>query len=202
MKIAILNKKGGTGKTPIAMSLAIDLQLNIATNDTSVLGFFSAQQDSYFYGRTSFIHDEDLINFKMSENQIFDFGGWTPRGAINVISQCDKVIIPCSAENPNATIQTASTITELTQSIDKVIDKIVVIITMYEKDDEFSERKAEIEQYFSVPILPLKKTKLFNNVIGRGISPKEAFNESLANQHFYRNIYPQYAELLDFVSSK
>ena len=37
MRIAIINSKGGVGKTPLAFSLAKDLGLNLQTNDNSVI---------------------------------------------------------------------------------------------------------------------------------------------------------------------
>ncbi len=195
MRIAVLNKKGGTGKTPIAMSLAIDLKLDIATNDTSVLGYFSTKQDHYFYGKTSFVPDSELEEFKMSENQIFDFGGWTPKGAINIIKQCDKILIPCSAENPNAILQTASTIAELKE----FNSKMIVIITMHEKDEEFESKQEELKEHFDLPIMPLKKSRAFHNVISKGLSVKEIYCENQTSRHIYRNIYPQYDALLNLV---
>ncbi|ANV98344.1 hypothetical protein BBW65_05805 [Helicobacter enhydrae] len=195
MKIAVLNKKGGTGKTPISMSLAIDLKLNIATNDTSVLGYFSSQEDHYFFGKYSFVSDLDLETFQMSENQIFDFGGWTHKGVVNVIKQCNKILIPCSAENPNSVLQTASTIAELKD----FNSKIIVIITMHEKDGEFEIKQNELKEYFDLPIMPLKKSKIFHNVIAKGLSVKEIYSENHASRHIYRNIYPQYDALLNLV---
>lgn len=195
MKIAVINKKGGTGKTPIAMSLAIDLKLNIATNDTSVLHYYSMQENHYFYKKVSFVSDDELGHFKMQDNQIFDFGGWTSGGILNILKQCDKILIPCSAENPNAVLQTASTISE----IKTFNSKIIVIITMHEKDEEFETKKEELKEYFDLPIIPLRKSKLFNNIISKGLSAKEVYSENQTSRHIYRNIYPQYDSLINLV---
>ena len=37
MRIAVINSKGGVGKTPLAFSLAKDFGLNLQTNDNSVV---------------------------------------------------------------------------------------------------------------------------------------------------------------------
>lgn len=195
MKIAVINKKGGTGKTPIAMSLAIDLNLTIATNDTSVLGYFAMQEKHYFYQKAFFISDKELENFQMQENQIFDFGGWTSKGILKVLAQCNKILIPCSAENPNSILQTASTISEL-----QVFNsKIIVIITMHEREEEFEAKQKELKEHFDLPIIPLKKSKIFSNVISKGLSVKEIYSENQTSRHIYRNIYPQYDALLNLV---
>lgn len=174
------------------MSSAIDLKLDIATNDTSVLGYFSIKQGYCFYGKTSFVPDSELKKNKMSENQIFDFGGWTPKGAINIIKQCDKILIPCSAENPNAILQTASTIAELKE----FNSKMIVIIAMHEKDEEFESKQEGLKEHFDLPIMPLKKSEAFHNVI---LSAKEIYCENQTSRHIYRNIYPQYDALLNLV---
>lgn len=195
MKIAVINKKGGTGKTPIAMSLAIDLQMNILTNDSSVLSFFSTKKEYYLFEKVLFITDNELEHLKMPENSIFDFGGWTAQGVINIIKQCDKVIIPCSADNPNAILQTASTIAEL-RSFNS---KIIVVITMYEKDEEFKSKQEELKEHFDLPIMPLKKSKIFNNSISKGLSVKQIYSESQNSKHIYRNIFPQYEALFNLM---
>lgn len=192
MKIAIINKKGGTGKTPIALSIAIDLKHNIATNDTSVLGFFSTQENHFFYERMTFVDDEEMKNYKMKENEVFDFGGWTPSGALKILEQCDKIIIPCSAENPNSILQTTSTIAELSH----LKAKCIVVITMFEKEEEFMKMEYELEGVIAVPIVPLKKSKIFNNVILKGKSIKELMRENSVAKYQYRGIYPQYISLL------
>lgn len=192
MKIAIINKKGGTGKTPIALSIAIDLKHNIATNDTSVLGFFSTQENHFFHNRMTFVNDEEMQNYKMKDNEVFDFGGWTPKGALKILEQCDKIIIPCSAENPNSVLQTASTIAELSH----LKAKCIVVITMFEKEEEFSKMENQLKEVLAISIVPLKKSKIFNNVILKGQSIKELFQENSVTKYQYRGIYPQYIELL------
>ena len=72
-RISILNKKGGVGKTPLAITLAKDLEYYLITNDDSVV--------EEAYAKYSKIQKEPVL---MNEC-VYDFGGFVNDSMLHVI---------------------------------------------------------------------------------------------------------------------
>lgn len=81
MRIAIINAKGGVGKTPLAFSLAKDLSLNLQTNDNSVV--------TQIYDKAVFSNP-----CKIASDTVYDFGGFIVPGVLSILKECDFVIMP------------------------------------------------------------------------------------------------------------
>ena len=103
MKISVINKKGGVGKTPLAFSIAKDLGLFLQSNDNSCI--------EKIYPNMAKIK-ETVANI---DNCVFDFGGFVSHGVIEIIKNSNWVIIPCLPDY-NSLLRTAETIKEIKEN--------------------------------------------------------------------------------------
>ena len=76
MRIAVINSKGGVGKTPLAFSLAKDFGLNLQTNDNSVV--------TQIYDKAVYFNP-----CKITNDTIYDFGGFVASGVLSILKECD-----------------------------------------------------------------------------------------------------------------
>lgn len=83
MKIALLNKKGGVGKTPFAFSIAKDLGLYLQSNDNSCI-------EKIYKGKAQIL--DEVVEI---DNCVYDFGGFVASGVLDIIKKCDVIIVPC-----------------------------------------------------------------------------------------------------------
>lgn len=186
MQIAVINKKGGVGKTPFAFSLAKDLGLFLQSNDNSCI--------EQIYPNMAKISSEvqDL------DNCVYDFGGFVASGVLDIIKKCDCVIVPCLPNN-NSFIRTINTIDELKE----INENLVILATGYknEKGEEFLENELE-ERYPTTPIFYFKNSMIVDNAINYGQSFEELYKESPLSKRSYSNFYREYKRLLKFIKNK
>ncbi|PAF46751.1 hypothetical protein BKH41_08560 [Helicobacter sp. 12S02232-10] len=184
MNVAVINKKGGVGKSPIAYSLAKDLKMKYVTNDTSIAE----------YHFKDVLKIDDFKNYKISDNEMIDFGGFIVKGITSLIGQLDKIIIPCTPKI-NSIMRTAETAGELSN----FNENIIIVITMFKTIKEYENTISQLEQYFKFPIFPLKESLIFENVCTTGLSPRELFNENPLSKSAYKTIIEQYENLIQFI---
>lgn len=181
MKIAVLNKKGGVGKTPISFSLAKDLDLDLQSNDKSVIEFIYKDRAKI------------LAKPFLADNTVYDFGGFVDAGIVDIIKGVDAVIVPCSVDY-NSILRTIETIEE----IQHYNNKILVVITKTEKESDFHSVMEQINELVeNLFFLELRNSKIFKNSIETGLSVTELYNETPLSRSAYKTVFQQYNAILD-----
>lgn len=180
MQIAVVNKKGGVGKTPFAFSIAKDLGYFLQSNDNSCI--------EQIYPNKAKILDK----VKSIDNCVYDFGGFVASGVLEVIKGCDYVLVPCTPSY-NAILRTAETIAEL----ESVNANIIILAANYKDDRELIFLKENIAtRYNKYLIYYFKNSKIVNNAVNTGLSFSELYLENVLSQKSYKNFYNEYKKLL------
>lgn len=181
MIISVINTKGGVGKTPIAFSLAKDLDLNLQSNDKSLI-------ETLYPGKAKIVTKPVL-----EENTVYDFGGFVDAGVVSVLRASNAIIIPCSVDY-NSILNTISTIEE----IQAYNGTIIVIITKTEKEDDFHSVMSVISDKFDgLEFFELRQSKIFRNSMETGGSVTELYNENPLSKSAYKTVFQQYNTVLN-----
>lgn len=180
MKIAVINKKGGVGKTPFAFSIAKDMDYFLQSNDRSCI-------EQIYPGKAKI-----LPEVRELEDCVYDFGGFAAAGVLDIVKNCNVVIIPC-LPTYNSFIRTVETINELKE----INSNIILLATNFkdEKEEEFLEKELA-ERYSDIPTFYFKNSKIVNNAVNVGLSFTELYNENVLSKRSYTNFYNEYRRLL------
>lgn len=132
---------------------------------------------------------------KNLDNCVYDFGGFVAPGVLDIIKECNFVIIPC-LPSYNSFLRTIETIEEI-----KEINKNIIILgTDFkdEKEETFLENELD-NRYETIPTFYFKNSKIVNNAINFGLSFEELYNETPLSKSSYVNFYREYKRLLKFI---
>lgn len=182
MRISVINKKGGVGKTSLAFSLAKDLEYYLLSNDDSVIEIAYPDMAKV------------MENPKLIDNVVYDFGGFVDSGVIHILEKSDYVVIPLTSDL-NSFKKTVSLINELDNK------NIILVANKAEKDDFL-----EIEEFFKTkydfPIFEVKNSRIWKKTFEDKKSVLAIKNFSKINQYVYRNSITGYEKLLEYIKGE
>jgi len=182
MRIAVINKKGGVGKTSLSFSLAKDLNMFLLSNDDSTIELVYKDKAKI------------MKNPKIIENVVYDFGGFVDTGVLEILDASDIIIVPLTADL-NAFKKTVSLLKEIQK------ENIVLIANKSEKND-FQTIKEYFEKNYKFPIFEIKSSRIWKKTFETKKTVSEIKNENKVNQYIYRNSINGYENLLNHIKGK
>ena len=168
--VLIINSKGSVGKTPTSFNLAYDLGMNIITNDKSVL--IACYKDKTI-----------LTNqFELIENSVYDCGGFSAPGILNIVQQVNIVIVPVF-NDPSSLIQTRDTLKQILP----IAKKVIIVTTKTENKDADTIKNNLDKKYPGLEYFNLPLTKAFNHTLETGKSIKYLVETDKAYENWFGN---------------
>ena len=198
MIVTFYNKKGGTGKTSLAYSIAIDLDFYLLSNDDSFIEDYT--------DRSKIMPEIELIK---GEDIIYDLGGFVNTDVVEIIENSDILVIPTTLDKDSVG-DTINTLKEVSD-FDSVPKLIILVINRYEKTDDERHKmpiqamydtlkKVSLKRNIHVKSVIIPESKILRNDISyTGKSIKQMCNENAFSRYRCRNIYPKYEKLLDAI---
>ena len=183
MRIAVITTDGGAGKTAIAFAVAKELGLYLLSNDDSVI-------EAVYTDMARITKELPII-----DDVVYDFGGFISPGVIDIIKECNIVIVP-AINDLNSKMKAIKTINELK----KYNNRFLVVATRLEDKKDFKEVETDIKKKINdITVLPLRKTKILKIGLEYGLSPFEVIKESKMLAYAGRNFIPEYKAILKFI---
>ena len=209
MKITIYTAKGGVGKTPIAVNMALDYGYALATNE-----LFNMLDQTLDPDQLLTVGPEQAFpDFGPEVDVVFDLAGMIGHTAApsitSAIRQSDVVLVPVT-EEIKALNGAAHTIVQLRP----LTDRIVVVATKLEKRrnekiDDWKQSRAfgRIQNYLEartgqgLPMLPLKRSTAYDAIFEQDRSMGDVMRADRLRAHSYREVHAQFEALMRFLES-
>ncbi len=174
MKIGIFTKKGGAGKSTIAVSLYDYFKDYIVVSNDNAGKFDNF--DFYHKGI-------DIRNVTHNGVIAYDFGGYEAPEILDIIQECDIVIIPTLNDDP-------SYLQELVEATDEIKEVNNNIIFVINASDSSTLAQAVIEDRFKdeYPYISIRQSKGFKNGVWTGTTITQLQKEGGRLGYVYQNV--------------
>ena len=174
MKIGIFTKKGGAGKSTLAVSL-YDYFDNYVVVSNDDAGKF----DNY-----SFYHKGvDLREIAHDGVLTYDFGGYKAPVILDIIEECDIVLIPTLNDDP-------SYLQEMIEAADEIQEVNNNIVFVINASDSSTLAQEVIEDRYkdTYPFIAIRNSKGFKNGVWTGTTITQLQREGGRKGYVYQNV--------------
>jgi cellulose biosynthesis protein BcsQ len=209
MKIAVYSSKGSAGKTPISTNIALDKGFAIGTNEI-------------FHVYDSFLDDNQLLALQPEDtfpkelvthdiDVVFDLAGSISKTALSIstaLEMSDFVIVPIYNEYKSLVggLNTIEQIKQYNQNIIVIATKLEkqkkdVFSSDWKQSEDFKNIESAVKEKTGggIPVLPLKKSKVFDNIFEEGMSISQLMNNNPLAKYNYKVVSDQFEEIYKLI---
>ena len=209
MRIAVYSSKGSAGKTPISANIALDKDFCIGTNEA-----FHVYDNLIEENKLIALHTEEAFPKEIVEHDIdivFDLAGSISKLAVSISSalkMSDHVIVPIYNEYKSlvAGLNTINQIKEYNQNIIVIATKLQkqksdIFKDDWTKSEDFKNIKNAVETKIGegIPVLPLKFSKVFDNIFEEQKSIKQLMENDALAAYTYRDVSKQFEAIYNLI---
>jgi cellulose biosynthesis protein BcsQ len=192
--IAIVQLKGGEGKTTLAVMTAMMLQCGIVTNERH-----SPLDQAIPANRiVKLEHGEEMPEFPPAVRVVFDMAGFEDPRLLSALRQSSVCLVPasCSFLSLQRTLDTLGVVSGR-------VDRIAVVANRLESKYPNHAQKIEkvVHAHFPhVQILPLRRSSIVDRIFMRKESIQEIMVRPGLLSRSYQGFYEEYKKILDFIN--
>ncbi len=181
MIVTFFNKKGGTGKTSLAFSVAKDLNYYLISNDDSVI-------EDIYPDMAKIVDNIEVFDGDV----VYDLGGFLDPGIIPIFKNSDVVIVPTTLDISSLK-RTQNTVKEL----EEYCKNIVIVVNKV--------KMKTVKKYFDVlqilkaldkDIIYIRESEAVITSTYKGLTITELYNKNALSKYQYKGIYEDYKELI------
>jgi len=182
--ITFFNKKGGTGKTSLAFSIAKDLNFPLLSNDDSVI-------EEIYPNKAKIVDKVELIEHDV----VYDLGGYIDPGIIDIFKGSHAIVVPTTLDI-NSIKRTINTVME----VHRYCDNILIIINRV-KQSKLEKYKQSLQalEGLGKDIIHLRESEIITNSIHSGKTITELYGESGLTKSQYKGVFQDYAKIIKWL---
>jgi len=212
MIISVYNAKGGVGKTPISANIAFDKEYLVATNEVFHIYDKIIEDGSLLVeeGSLLVVDPEEEFTSEIKNNGlnvVFDLAGSLSSSSLSISSallMSDVVIVPINNEWKaiNAGLNTIKQVLEYNSNIIVVATKLTkqskdFFTKDWKESGDYINIKNQVCEHFGdkITVLPLKNSKVFDNIFEQRKSIKQFCTDSPLKAHSYKIVEEQFDDI-------
>lgn len=191
MKITVFNLKGGQGKTTVSLALALSYGFLVVTNDE-----YSPIDKVLPKGHAKILkHAEQLPVVPDEVDIIYDFGGYPDARILSAMEKSQWVIVPVIYDSPLDVQVTIKSVREIEKH-----NKNILLVANKSKSEDVEALQKIFKDFFSYPLLRIKKSTAFVKMIKTKQSLQELTENNMLLRHSYKEPLEQIEAIKQFIS--
>lgn len=192
--ILVFNKKGGVGKSSIAITIAARLKYNLVTNDAAngIRDIYSNLLVKKSIELIEISMNQKELSFSGEKGLVFDFGGFIDKRLSVIAGFVDCCIIPICYESKADVDPSIKTIIELSAHC----KEIIIVINKTDRD-KAEELEKVLKNNFKHSVLLMPKTKYMNRLADESKTVFELSLESGLNKHLLKKTLSTFEQLFE-----
>lgn len=194
-RLTVFNAKGGTGKTAIALNLALTYGYNLITNDRLSIVDEVLEPDRFRILNKS----KTLPRYEADTPIVYDFGGFPDKRILKAFEESAFVIVPVLPGFQNMQIN-LNIIAEIVRYIES--GRLVVVVNQTQ-DRQFEEAELSLRNFFpELNIFNFKKSAAFAWMVEHHLSIRELADTFKLQRRHFTPVADQFDELASFIGIK